>query len=197
MCLFAMIGMFFLTGCDTGDKVSLDAVDAPLREMCARHDAYVKADPKLEAVEKDIALRTSALVIRALDTAQRKTPKKATTSVTGNGNPVIVQGSLLGQSYADTVKLTGITRAYQYEDATKCQQEGTCTLAVVSTSDLAKQGLYFQSKLEMDTYLQGRKKKLSDPKDVILYEYKQPTRADLIKNLEASEKLVDRWARSF
>lgn len=188
-CMLVLM-IVMLTGCDNGTKVDLKAVDAPLRDMTERYNAYIKADKTLPDVEKDIQLRTSALIIKVLDTAAKKVSGVETT---GNGN-VIVQGTLLNQSYTETVALTGITRAYQYEDASKCQKEGTCSNAIVSTSDLARKGLYFQSKLEMDTYLQGRKKKLSDPKDVIIYEHKARTQDDLTNGLDAGDRLFNKYA---
>lgn len=73
----AFVGIFMLTGCPgDGDKLDVAAVDAPLRALCDRHDKYVKADKSLPQVEKDIALRTTELVRKALDTAQKKNKAK-------------------------------------------------------------------------------------------------------------------------
>jgi hypothetical protein len=73
----AVLALGVLSGCEKGKKVDLDAVDAPLRAMAERHDDYVDNDKKLSKVEKNIAKRTSELVIKTLDTAQGKTEKKA------------------------------------------------------------------------------------------------------------------------
>jgi hypothetical protein len=187
LCGLLVTSMMFLAGCDRGDKVDLQAVDAPIRELLARHDAYVKADKNLEKVDKDIYIRTSDLVRRVLDTAHKKVAPKTTAAflytedITGNGNhykPVQV----------------GVSKVYQLEDPSNCQKDGTCAKTAISTKDLASEGLYFASKSELDAYLKGMNKKVKD-KDLIQVQMTEPDkRQEIIKGLEAGERLYDKYA---
>lgn len=69
----AVVALGVLSGCrKKGSAIDSDALDLPLREVVERHDEYVEKDTTLQPVEKRIRKRTSALIVKVLDTAQRK-----------------------------------------------------------------------------------------------------------------------------
>lgn len=60
-----------LAGCGKG-RIKASAIQAPLKAVTSRHDAYVKADSNLAPVERETALRSSELVNKAVDEALGK-----------------------------------------------------------------------------------------------------------------------------
>lgn len=63
-----------LAGCGKG-KVNAAALQAPLKAVTERHDAYVKADAKLSDVERSTALRSSELLNKAMEEALGQKPE--------------------------------------------------------------------------------------------------------------------------
>jgi len=58
-----------LVGCCSG-HVDADAITPVLTPVLQRHDAYVEADPKLDALEKRTALRSAKLLRLTLEAAK-------------------------------------------------------------------------------------------------------------------------------
>ena len=68
--LLAALLLIPLSGCKT-NMVSVEAIKPGLTQVLDRHDAYVKADAKLEDFLKKVYLRTSELIRMVLDDASK------------------------------------------------------------------------------------------------------------------------------
>lgn len=58
-----------LAGCQTG-MVRVDAIEPALTSVMERHDTYVKEDPNLTELAKEIYLRTTELLRKLLEEAK-------------------------------------------------------------------------------------------------------------------------------
>jgi hypothetical protein len=70
--LSMLFAMSVLVGCQ-GGMITAASVDAPMRKVAARHDAYVNADTKLSPLEKSVYLRDTAELTQSLDAAKPAT----------------------------------------------------------------------------------------------------------------------------
>jgi hypothetical protein len=59
-----------LAGCQTG-MVRVDAIEPALTSVMERHDTYVKEDPNLTDLMKEIYLRTTELLRKLLEEAKK------------------------------------------------------------------------------------------------------------------------------
>ncbi len=150
LAMFLML--FVMSGC-AGKKVDLAAVEDSLLTVCERHDTYVEADPKLSPVEKSVALRTSALLVKTVETA------KGTSYRTAPDDPNASNG----------VKVVG----------TMICRDGRCDMPakgyVLSTDELANKNLYFTSKGAMNLYLESNNRPHVNDADVKAYDKDAPT----------------------
>lgn len=106
-----------LTGCDSGDSIKATQAGPGVYDILKRHDAYVTADTTLTPTQKEIYLRTSALVKKTFDTALA--PKSTSTSTSTSTGVSI---STLPQS--DYEKMEAVQR-FAFTFAKKdCKQNG-------------------------------------------------------------------------
>jgi hypothetical protein len=60
--LFLVALLALPVGCSTPGKINADAIDDLVDDVCARHDAYVAADPDLDEQHRASDLRSSAIL---------------------------------------------------------------------------------------------------------------------------------------
>lgn len=221
--MLAVAMMIGVSGCDKGDKVDLAAVDAPIRALLDRHDKYVKADASLAQIDKDIAVRTSDLIRKTLDTAHKKVAPKpsADAKIMSLDAEALTQGTYNDQFIAvdavskakytfvnstfikETVcepsyKIKAVSPVYSLVEQ-KCStcpgaDKSECKKQCISTHELASQGLFFESEAAMRLYLKSENRKQVGTADVKYYGVTTPTIDDLKAGNEAGERLYDKYA---
>ena len=66
-----LIAACTLVGCGSKGMIRASEVDAAMRAVASRHDAYVAADQNLSDTEKATYTRSSEIVVRVLDAAKQ------------------------------------------------------------------------------------------------------------------------------
>ena len=59
-----------LVGCANKGMIHVSSIAVPLRAVAERHDAYVTEDASISELERRIYLRSSSLLIEAIDAAE-------------------------------------------------------------------------------------------------------------------------------
>lgn len=161
---FLCMSGLYITGCDDKGKVSLAAVEPPMRTALDRLDKYLAADTKITPTEKEVALRTNALLRKTLDTAMQRPAPTAKISSNDKGRKewdtngrkdwnVDKTGYCArdanGRCKMNFVDLNGPMpkRGEVLSDQPKPQ-------TMVSSAALAKEGLFFSTEMLLIEYLQ-------------------------------------------
>lgn len=197
-CIAVLFCLSMLTGCDNGTRADIKQSEAALRAVLERHDAYVKADTKLDSTEKGIALRSSELITRMIDTALKK-PQKTSANAPTNPADAAILATYVG-NHSDTLKQVGVTRSYMLQDGKECAN-GECKSppGVVSTHELASKGLFFESERHLNDYLRGQKQPKVSGKDIKNYSAppEMADKNDEIRGQEALERLFQKHSGRF
>lgn len=62
---------FLALGCTPKGYIKIDTIEPLVRRVCDRHDRYVRSDENLSDTEERVVLRSSELVLLALEEAKK------------------------------------------------------------------------------------------------------------------------------